>query len=221
MSHTSTLTLLGQANQSETKTSASAPVAAVADEQSFSSSLGPVVSSTPDNIMSTKSQLNLFIASTTPTTINGDGLRNGLRIRGSGAIVKVAKYEESQVLITDENNNLKKTDSPATEDADTLTTSHNTTTTDDSSSSEGEGKETETSASDKSSASNRMWGFFRVDQPVKLLNSILIPIYHVLAIYALANITFDTKLSTIAWGESRKVYRFDLKEGAASPVVES
>lgn len=53
----------------------------------------------------------------------------------------------------------------------------------------------------------RMWGFFRVDQPVKTLNSILIPIAHMLCLYALFNITLDTKWKTIGWGESLKKHQ--------------
>lgn len=51
----------------------------------------------------------------------------------------------------------------------------------------------------------RMWGFFRVDQPVKTLNSIAIPIAHILCFFALLNITWDTKWVTIFWGESYNV----------------
>lgn len=53
----------------------------------------------------------------------------------------------------------------------------------------------------------RMWGFFRVDQPVKTLNSIMIPIVHLACIYALGNITLDTKWLTIGWGESHENHR--------------
>lgn len=49
----------------------------------------------------------------------------------------------------------------------------------------------------------RMWGFFRVDQPVKTLNSIMIPLSHMLALYALFNVPRDVKILTALWGESQ------------------
>lgn len=46
----------------------------------------------------------------------------------------------------------------------------------------------------------KMWGFFPVEQPVKVYNSIALPIFHFLAIFALFQITFKLKLLTILWG---------------------
>lgn len=152
MSHTSTLTLLGQANESETGRSNS--------------------HGSPSEKM-TKSQLNLPIATTAASADPHDGLRNGLRFRDSAAL----QSDDSQV-ITDENNNVKK--SP-----------------------EEDGSAGVAAASAKDTVrSNRMWGFFKVDQPVKTLNSILIPIYHLLCLYTIVTTTLDTNPLTIMWGES-------------------
>lgn len=57
-------------------------------------------------------------------------------------------------------------------------------------------------ATSSASKMHRMWGFFNVDQPVKTLNSIMIPLAHLLCIYALGNITLATMWKTIAFGES-------------------
>lgn len=46
-----------------------------------------------------------------------------------------------------------------------------------------------------------MWGFFKVTQPVKVLNSILIPIYHLVMLYAFLNLTLATKFATVIWGK--------------------
>lgn len=150
MSRTSTLTLLGQANESETMMMVTKP-------------------GKPDGPM-TKSQLNMPIETAAAATTNG------LRIRDSAIVYDTSKTEEESQVISDENNNVVKGAAAA--------------------------EETEEVAVSK--PSRRMWGFFKVDQPVKTLNSILIPLYHVLAMFALANITLDTKLTTIAWGESLK-----------------
>lgn len=53
----------------------------------------------------------------------------------------------------------------------------------------------------------KMWGFFPVDQPIKTLNSIMIPLVHVACIYSLMNITADTQWRTILWGESLQNHR--------------
>lgn len=158
MSRTSTLTLLGQANESETtKKLVTKP-------------------NKPDGPM-TKAQLNL------PIETAVQAATNGLRIRDSAVVCDTSSgkttAEESRV-ISDENNNIVK--------GSVATTS--------------EHQETEEAAAVVKQPSRRMWGIFQVDQPVKTLNSILIPIYHILAVFAVANITLDTKLTTIAWGES-------------------
>lgn len=46
----------------------------------------------------------------------------------------------------------------------------------------------------------KMWGFYPVQQPVKKLNSYLLPLFHVLAIFALFQITAHLKVLTILWG---------------------
>ena len=78
-----------------------------------------------------------------------------------------------QEVILDENNNVTK--APAAEEEETAA--------------EGEKK-------------YLMWGFFPVNQPVKTLNSILIPITHLVCMYALWNITLETMWKTIMFGES-------------------
>lgn len=47
---------------------------------------------------------------------------------------------------------------------------------------------------------HKMWGFFEVEQPIKFYNSIALPLFHFLAIFALFQITFKLQLQTILWG---------------------
>lgn len=46
----------------------------------------------------------------------------------------------------------------------------------------------------------KMWGFYPVQQPVKQLNSYVLPLVHIVAIYVLFQVTFKLKLLTIVWG---------------------
>lgn len=112
---------------------------------------------------------------------------SGLRVRGGAVLCdnKALLREEPPQVFADENNNEVK-----------------------------EGEAVPSAASvpqeqqpQQDRKSCRMWGFFRVDQPVKTLNSIMIPLFHLAALYGIANITIETKFSTIAWGESRGAFR--------------
>lgn len=47
---------------------------------------------------------------------------------------------------------------------------------------------------------HKMWGFFPVQQKVKSINSYVLPVWHILAILGLLQVTFKLKLLTILWG---------------------
>lgn len=102
---------------------------------------------------------------------------DGLRIRDSANVVRGKGGDQ---VITDENNNVSKA-------GDNVEPPQPAT------------------AGEPTKGAYRMWGFYPVDQPVKTLNSILIPIVHLVCLFALANITLNTSWSTIAWGESLKI----------------
>lgn len=102
---------------------------------------------------------------------------DGLRIRGSA---KVSAAKDQQQVIPDENNNVTKV---ANQDEDSQQVQPET------------------------RGAYKMWGFFPVDQPIKTLNSIMIPLVHVACLYSLMNITADTQWRTILWGESAENHR--------------